>query len=160
MPGSILALSAPDLIAWLAERGEAAYRAGQIRQWLFQGRVSRFDSSARPPSVAGWEWGAACINSATLLNRTNLILALLSDQDAALGQRCDPVKLTRKHGANKPGEGVGFLIDLLVQDAFEDHVRRKVVAAALSRARTNDDVQGALRQAATLILTSPEYLLA
>jgi hypothetical protein len=111
-----------------------------------------------PPSVDGWEWGAAWANSTTLLNRTNLILALLSDEDAALGRRCDPLDLARKHGASDPEQGAGFLIDLLVQDAFDPDLRRRVVAATLAKAK--DDRKGALREAATLVLTSPEYQLA
>jgi 23S rRNA (adenine2503-C2)-methyltransferase len=33
----ISALPAPELAAWLAERGEPAYRAGQVRRWLGEG---------------------------------------------------------------------------------------------------------------------------
>ena len=48
-----------------------------------------------PPSVAGWEWGRAWINSATLLARANLCLALLSDDDEAMGRRCNPAEAGR-----------------------------------------------------------------
>ncbi|MEA2630779.1 MAG: hypothetical protein QOE66_998 [Chloroflexota bacterium] len=111
-----------------------------------------------PPSVAGWEWGPAWANSTTLLNRANLSLALLSDEDAALGRRCDPLALARKYDASTPEQGAEFLIDLLVQDAFDRPIRRRVVAKALAKAK--DDPGGALREAATLVLTAPEYQLA
>jgi uncharacterized protein (DUF1800 family) len=111
-----------------------------------------------PPSVAGWEGGAAWASSAALLNRTNLILALLSEEDAALGRRCDPLGLARKHDATTPEQGADFLIDLLVQDAFDPNLRRQVIASALAKAK--DDPKAASREAAKLVLTSPEYQLA
>jgi len=110
-----------------------------------------------PPSVAGWDGGTAWANSTTMLNRTNLILALLGDEDAALGRRLDPAALARKHDATTTEQGAGFLIDLLVQDGFDAGLRRRVTAAALSKAK---DPSAALREAATLVLTAPEYQLA
>ena len=88
-----------------------------------------------PPSVAGWDGGTAWANSTTMLNRTNLILALLADEDAALGRRLDPAALARKHDATTPEQGAGFLIDLLVQDGFDAALRRRVSAAAVSKAK-------------------------
>jgi uncharacterized protein (DUF1800 family) len=111
-----------------------------------------------PPSVAGWEGGTAWANSTTMLNRTNLILGLLSEEDASLGRRLDPAALARKHGATSPEEGAGFLVDLLVQDGFDAELRRRVSAQAQAKAR--DDPKAALREAATLVLTAPEYQLA
>ena len=49
MTPSILSDSLADLTTWLAERGHAAYRAGQIRQWLFQGRAATFDDMSNLP---------------------------------------------------------------------------------------------------------------
>jgi uncharacterized protein (DUF1800 family) len=110
-----------------------------------------------PPSVAGWDGGTAWANSTTMLNRTNLILALLGDEDAALGRRLDPAALARKHDATTMEQGAGFLIDLLVQDGFDADLRRRLSAAALAKAK---DPKAALREAATLVLTAPEYQLA
>jgi uncharacterized protein (DUF1800 family) len=107
-----------------------------------------------PPSVAGWDGGTAWANSTTMLNRTNLILGLLSDEDTGLGRRFDPAALARKHGATTPEEGMNFLVDLLVQDGFDPVLRRRVSTAA------KDDPKAALREAATLVLTAPEYQLA
>ena len=39
----ILDLSPAELAAWCAEHGEAAFRAGQIRRWIYGGRVSTFE---------------------------------------------------------------------------------------------------------------------
>jgi hypothetical protein len=72
-----------------------------------------------PPSVAGWEWGPAWANSTTMLNRTNLILGLLSRDDVPLGRRCDPLALARKYDASTPERGAEFLIDLLVQPSTD-----------------------------------------
>jgi uncharacterized protein (DUF1800 family) len=111
-----------------------------------------------PPSVAGWDGGTAWVNSTTMLNRTNLVLALLGNEDAALGGRLDPGALARKHDALTPEQGAAFLIDLLVQDGFDATLRRRVSATALAKAR--DDPKAAVREAAILVLTAPEYQLA
>jgi uncharacterized protein (DUF1800 family) len=111
-----------------------------------------------PPSVAGWDGGPAWVNSTTMLNRTNLVLGLLSDKDAALGGRCDPAALARKHAGGGAEAGTNFLVDLLVQDGLDRAIRQRVVARAL--ALSHDDPKAALREAATLVLTAPEYQLA
>lgn len=45
----ILSLSTEALAAWLAERGEPAYRAAQIRRWLFAQRAAGFESMTDLP---------------------------------------------------------------------------------------------------------------
>jgi len=92
-----------------------------------------------PPSVAGWDQGEAWINSARMLARTNFALELLKR-----GDRFDPEALAAAHGhSDRP---VDFYVDLLVQDAFD--------------ATTRDRIQGDAREAASLVLTAPEYQLA
>ncbi|MFO0950392.1 MAG: DUF1800 domain-containing protein [Isosphaeraceae bacterium] len=110
-----------------------------------------------PPSVAGWDGGPAWINSTTLLSRANLALAVASTTDADLGRRLDPVALAARHGASGPNEPTGFLADLLVQDGLDAGLRAKVSAAARSNA---GGPAAQAREAAVLILTSPEYQLA
>lgn len=103
-----------------------------------------------PPNVAGWEGGAAWANSTTLLNRTNFALSLLSSRDPALGGRLDVEALAsrrRAAGEDAPARTADFLIELLVQDGFAPNVRDQA-------ARTDG------REAAALVLTSPEYQLA
>jgi uncharacterized protein (DUF1800 family) len=109
-----------------------------------------------PPSVAGWEGGPAWANSTTMLHRTNFALAVLSTENAALGKRLDPLALARRHGATPGKEVARFYTDLLVQDGFDPKVRATVEAAAIKQ---KDPAVGA-REAATLILTAPEYHLA
>jgi uncharacterized protein (DUF1800 family) len=109
-----------------------------------------------PPSVAGWDGGPAWANSTTMLTRTNLALALLSADDAPMGKRLDPAALAARHGFTDAPGVAEFYTDLLVQDAFDGKVRSTVEASALKA----PDPATAAREAATLILTSPEYQLA
>ena len=110
-----------------------------------------------PPSVAGWDGGPAWANSTTMLNRTNLVLALLSSDNAALGRRLDPTALARRHGFTDAPGVARFYTDLLVQDAFDRKVRDTVEASAR---KSSSDPAAPAREAATLVLTSPEYQLA
>jgi uncharacterized protein (DUF1800 family) len=110
-----------------------------------------------PPSVAGWEWGRSWINSSTMLARANLGLALLSDDDEALGHRCDPAKLAARHGFTRPPEAARFLLDLLIPGPVEAAVRDPIIKAVMARAADGD---AALRDAARRILNLPEYQLA
>lgn len=45
----ILDISHDALAAWLKERGHPAYRAAQVRKWLFQSRVKSFDEMSDLP---------------------------------------------------------------------------------------------------------------
>lgn len=96
-----------------------------------------------PPSVAGWDGGAAWINTTSTLARTNFLLALLSDSDDAFGKRLNPDALASRNDAH---DIPSFYVDLLVQDAFDANVRARM--------------KGSAREVATLVLTSPEYQLA
>jgi uncharacterized protein (DUF1800 family) len=96
-----------------------------------------------PPSVAGWDAGPAWINTTTTLARSNFALGLLSDSDDAFGKRLDPKALVEK---NRGQDGVSFFVDLLVQDAFDESVKKKV--------------KGTPKEVATLVLTAPEFQLA
>jgi hypothetical protein len=98
--------------------------------------------------VAGWEGGAAWANSTTMLTRANFALALLSNDNAALGKRCDLAKLAAKHGLSDRKKVTEFLVELLVQDAFDPTLRAQVEAKPDAK------------EVATLVLTSPEYQLA
>jgi uncharacterized protein (DUF1800 family) len=97
-----------------------------------------------PPSVGGWDGGPAWINTTATLARTNFVLALLSDTDAAFGKRFDPSAFATRY--NGSGDIPSFYVDLLVQDAFDGKLRERV--------------RGTPREIATLVLTAPEYQLA
>ncbi len=110
-----------------------AEACGRMGQSLYQ-----------PPSVAGWDGGPAWINTTTTLARTNFALGLANDSDGPLGGRFNAEALAARHG--RGNDAAGFYVDLLVQDAFGDDVRRRV--------------KGAAKEVATLVLTAPEYQLA
>jgi uncharacterized protein (DUF1800 family) len=110
-----------------------------------------------PPSVAGWEVGPAWINSTTTLARANLALGLLSDQDDALGHRCNPKAVAARHGFDRP-EAVGrFFMDLLVPGPLDPKVRDPIFKVAAAK---GGDSEVAARDAVRRILTLPEYQLA
>lgn len=96
-----------------------------------------------PPSVAGWDWGPAWINTTTSLARTNFALGVVGNS-GDLGRRFDALDLASRHGHS--GDPRTFLVELLVQDAFGPDVRRRI--------------SGEPREVAALVLTSPEYQLA
>src|SRR2546421_9125427 len=47
----LLTLTLPQLQQWLAERGEAAFRAKQVYSWLYQQLVTDFASMTNLPQV-------------------------------------------------------------------------------------------------------------
>jgi hypothetical protein len=91
-----------------------------------------------------------------MLTRTNFALGLLSADDAALGRRFDPLALARRHGFHDAAGVARFYTELLVQDAFDPKVCASVQAAARKAASPSS----AAREAATLVLSAPEYSLA
>jgi uncharacterized protein (DUF1800 family) len=141
--GTIRALEITNPTVQTSTLAEACQRMGQ--------------SLFAPPSVAGWEWGAPWINSTAMLARDNLVLGLLSPQDPALGQRLEPAGLGAKHKFVTRDQKARFLLDLLVQDAFEPRAREPIIQAATAKG-TDDDA--AMRNALRLVLTAPEYQLA
>lgn len=110
-----------------------------------------------PPSVAGWEWGRAWINSTTMLARANLVLALLSDEDESMGRRCDPASLAARYGSRRPADAAKFLLDLLIPGPVEASVRDPIMKAVAASAA---DPAATVREAARRILNLPEYQLA
>ena len=102
-----------------------------------------------PPSVAGWEGGPSWINTTALIARTNFAIALLSKSDKEFGGRCDPAALAARHGFEPPREAARFLVDLLARDAFDDKARDRLLGPDPKPL-----------EAATAVLTSPEYQLA
>ena len=105
---------------------------------LNEATIRMGQSLYEPPSVAGWDGGPSWINTTTTLARSNFVLAILG-KDGGLGGRVDPQRLAEKNGVSDTS---AFFVDLLVQDAFDAKIRGRI-----------------LGDAATLVLTSPEYQL-
>jgi uncharacterized protein (DUF1800 family) len=120
-----------------------------------------------PPSVKGWDGGAAWLNAQTLLGRNNLALALTSTEDARFGTRCDPASVLAKHGADTDAKAVRFLLDVFLQGDVPDAARDKLLdylkAAKATRYpgywTADDAANHRLRAAAHLVLTLPEFQL-
>jgi uncharacterized protein (DUF1800 family) len=109
-----------------------------------------------PPSVAGWDGGAAWINSTAMLARANLALGLLSEENAALGERLNPWRLATQYGFGTRTKIAAFYVALLAQGQIEPKVRDQIEKAATAKSASDET---AAREVVRLILTSPEYQL-
>ncbi len=69
-------------------------------QALAETCVAMGESLYSPPSVAGWDGGPAWVSSTAMLARANLALRLISEDDQAVGRRCNPRALAARHGAS------------------------------------------------------------
>jgi 23S rRNA (adenine2503-C2)-methyltransferase len=83
----ILNLSASELSQWLIEHGQPAYRAAQIREWLFQRRAGSFEEMSNLPRTLREQLAAEfCIWSAAVAlhkqadDGTEKLLVDLADQ--------------------------------------------------------------------------------
>ena len=141
--GTIRAL---EIVNPTVQSGALAEACGRMGQSLFA-----------PPSVAGWDGGPGWINSTAMLARANLALGLLSDQNEALGQRCNPWALADRYGRGRRESLAGFFIDLLAAGALEPDARLQIEKAATNKSISDD---AASREVVRLILTAPEYQLA
>jgi uncharacterized protein (DUF1800 family) len=141
--GTIRAL---EIVSPTVQAAALAEACGRMGQSLFA-----------PPSVAGWDGGPGWVNSTAMLARANLALGLLSDQDEALGQRCDPWALAARHGRTGREALAGFFLDLLAAGTLDPKARQQIEKAATNR-DFNDNA--AAREVVRLILTAPEYQLA
>ena len=99
-----------------------------------------------PPSVKGWDGGGVWINAGTWTARHNALARLVekhADLELALGKPRD-----RREAASMALEA---LLPGLAEPAF--------ASALESEVRREDSPEEALRLAAALIVTSPEYQL-
>src|SRR5207237_9128092 len=120
-----------------------------------------------PPTVKGWDGGAAWLNGQTLLFRQNLALAMTSTEDNRFGRRTDPAALLRKHGAKSDTEVVDFFLRLFLQGDVAAEARNKLLDYQ-ARARKQsvpvywseqDAADHRLRTLCHLVLTLPEFQL-
>jgi uncharacterized protein (DUF1800 family) len=120
-----------------------------------------------PPSVKGWDGGAAWLNGQTLLGRQNLALALTSTEDARFGRRTDPAELARRHGKQSDAELVDFFVGLFLQGDVSGEARAKL-ESYLEIARkqkapaywsADDAADHRVRTLCHLVLTLPEFQL-
>lgn len=104
-----------------------------------------------PPSVAGWEGGAAWIDTTRLVARTNLSLGICSKTGPMSG-KLNLEKWAGRFGVKQPAETLDLLVNTLLSDAANDSFRAELKATV----KSFDD----LNRAVARILTSPAYQLA
>ena len=111
-----------------------------------------------PPTVKGWTGGRHWINSATMVGRHNLALALLQGS-GPYGDKLNPWAVAKKHGCSTSESATGFLLDLFLQGDLESDVRDALLKTAGAPADAGDPA-GNVRRFAHAVVTLPEFNLA
>ena len=109
-----------------------------------------------PPTVKGWEGGRYWINSATLVGRSNLAMALLSGSKP-YDDKLDPLAVAGKHGHSTPQSAARFLLDLFLQGDLEAGVAETLLETV---AASEGNPSQRLRRFAHAVVTLPEFQLA
>jgi hypothetical protein len=113
-----------------------------------------------PPTVKGWTGGRHWINSATLVGRHNLALALLRGS-GPYADKLNPWAVARKHEYSTLKSAMKFLLDLFLQGDLDPDVYETVLKTAQAPAGiSSDDPEKVLRRFAHLVVTLPEFHLA
>jgi len=113
-----------------------------------------------PPTVKGWIGARHWINSATLLGRHNLALALLQGS-GPYADKLNPWVVAKKYGCSTLKSATRFLLDLFLQGDLDPDVYETVLKTAQAPAGIgSDDPEGMLRRFAHLVVTLPEFHLA
>jgi uncharacterized protein (DUF1800 family) len=116
-----------------------------------------------PPSVAGWAWGPAWINTATALERLNAANSFL--QTASRTSEGD--SLSERFGAHTPTAIVGRLLEALIDGDCPPQVRTRLEAEAGRGMSTRGEGAGgearqvdrAIHSSVRLIMALPVYQL-
>jgi len=121
-----------------------------------------------PPNVAGWNWGAGWISSASMLERLNASNQLTSQRgdNAKLGM--DPATAIAKFGARTPQQILDGLVDLLVDGDVQPAARTQLLAYMTNGYTGSPDafsgdrqrVDRTVRGVAHLIMSMPAYQMA
>ncbi|MBA7478176.1 hypothetical protein ES707_13597 [subsurface metagenome] len=113
-----------------------------------------------PPTVKGWTGGRHWINSATLVGRNNLALALLQGS-GPYSDKLNPWAVAQRHGCSTLRSATRFLLDVFLQDDLDTGVYDTVLKTAQTPAGIgSDDPEGMLRRFAHLVVTLPEFHMA
>jgi uncharacterized protein (DUF1800 family) len=106
-----------------------------------------------PPSVKGWDGGAAWLNSATTLARLNWVVQLLGGNEAAGLPAYDPQRWAKDNGISPVETINSYSTQLLENDV---NPATKELATRLTSAARKPNFPAALQ----VLLQSPEYQLA
>jgi len=109
-----------------------------------------------PPTAKGWAGGRHWINSASIVGRYNLSLALLRGS-GPYEKKLNPRTIAKKYGRSKPESAARFLLELFLQDDLASDVREKLFETARTK---GDSLDTGLRRFAHAVVTLPEFNLA
>jgi uncharacterized protein (DUF1800 family) len=113
-----------------------------------------------PPTVNGWAGGRHWIDSAAIVKRSNLALALLKGS-GPYEDKLNPGALANKYGCSTPKSVAQFLLDLFLQNDLSPDVYDTVLKIVKSPSGTDsNDEEEALRRFAHTVVTLPEFHLA
>lgn len=120
-----------------------------------------------PPSVKGWDGGAAWVSSDTMMERFNFAARISSTRLDELTASTKPAELVDKHGLKNAQQIVNYFVDLLVDGDVPKRTRERLteyVSTDLNGAKTgmiedNDTLNAKLRGLVHLIMTLPTYQL-
>ncbi|OHB64212.1 MAG: hypothetical protein A2Y77_13915 [Planctomycetes bacterium RBG_13_62_9] len=110
-----------------------------------------------PPTVKGWTGGRYWINTATLLGRSHLALAMLRGGEP-YGGKLDPWAIAQRYGHATPESAARFLLDLFLQSDLESSAREALLQDMQTPIETEPGAM--LRRLAHAVVTLPEYHLA
>jgi uncharacterized protein (DUF1800 family) len=108
-----------------------------------------------PPTVRGWEGGRHWINSATLVSRSNLALALLATT-GPYENKLDPIAVAKRYNRSAPKSAAGFVVDLFLQGDVAENVHEAMLEGIPS---AGDNASKWLRQFTHSVVTLPEFHL-
>lgn len=113
-----------------------------------------------PPTVDGWPSGRRWINSATLVGRNNLALAL-TGAAGPYANKLDPAEVAARYGGKTPQAAARLLIDLFLQGDLEPGVVDALLEDVLPDATSGGgDRSNRLRRFAHAVTVLPEFQLA
>jgi uncharacterized protein (DUF1800 family) len=112
----------------------------------------------RPPTVQGWPGGRYWINSATLVGRHNLALALLQ-AGQPYGGRLDPWAVAQRHGCGTPEAAARFLLELFVASEIEPDTAEALLRGFRAQTMGTEGPETVLRHFACAVTILPEYQL-
>jgi len=113
-----------------------------------------------PPTVNGWAGGRHWIDSATLVGRSNLALALLQGS-GPYADKLNPRAIANKHGCSTLKSAAQLLLDLFLQSDLTPDVHDTILKSALAQSGNGiDDHEGTLRCFAHAVVALPEFQLA
>jgi len=113
-----------------------------------------------PPTAKGWTGGRHWINSATLVGRHNIALALLRGS-GPYADKLNPWVVAKKHGCSTSKSAMQLLLDLFLQSDLDPDVYDAVLKTVEAPAGIgSDEPEGMLRRFAHVVVTLPEFHLA